>query len=352
MLETTRHIDLKVPTGWNQCTTEQLEMIALTMMQHTMMQNRYQPFDWTAVKTELFFVFAGLDIVGHTEGLARRPEGESQITESTERVVASDKKWQSTESTEGDDEFIVRFADRRPWWKKLFSFRSSLSTFPLKVWQVQSWIDQHLSWIDDDKAQPLLLFPYKQLIYKRRWPWQEKQWLAPEELLQNFSWEQYRHLQDYMDLYIKLQNQLVQMQSKAVEKSKIADLHAQINEARTNFLKVLFGITEANETSNLRSQISNLNDIQWQVILFWWSGLMRYLQQQFPRCFKPASKGSKKSQPSNPLELYISITATMQKYLSLDEDKVNRQTFYLTLEQLERMSKESEELERISKRNK
>ena len=216
---------------------------------------------------------------------------------------------------------------------------------------MQSWIDQHLSWIDDDKAQPLLLFPYKQLIYKRRWPWQKKQWLAPEELLQNFSWEQYRHLQDYMDLYIKLQNHLVQMQSKTMENPKIADLYAQIIEARTNFLKVLFGLGEMSNCRDVGIS-KKVGPIQWQVILFWWSGLMRYLQKQFPRCFKPAGKGSKKSQPSNPLELYISITATMQKYLSLDEDKVNRQTFYLTLEQLERISKESEELERITKRNK
>ena len=307
MLNAPIHIDLHLPRGWNQCTTDELETIAATMMRHTLLADRYHPFDWLSVKTELFFALTNTAVIGSP-----------------------------------DDE--------------LFTCRHGKTTFTLKTWQVHSWIDQHLAWLDDDKAQQLLIFPYKKLIFTRRWPWQKKHYLAPAELLQDFSWQEYRHLQDYMELYVKTQNQMVKMQRGITDLDRLAQLEQQADDARQNFLRVLFRIDAAanSQISTLNSQLNKITPVRWQVILFWWSGFMHYLQQKFPRCFKPASKktSNRKSQTSNPLDFYVSITATMQKYLQLDEDKVNAQTFYLTLEQLERIANENEEMEKISKKHK
>jgi hypothetical protein len=89
--------------------------------------------------------------------------------------------------------------------------------------------------------------------------------------------------------------------------------------------------------------------VQWQVILFWWSGFMRYLQKQFPHCFKSSKKTGKR--PPNPLELYTSIVATMQTQAHLSEEDINNQTFHIILEQLERLAKQNEEMEKISKKH-
>ena len=66
---------------------------------------------------------------------------------------------------------------------------------------------------------------------------------------------------------------------------------------------------------------------------------------------KDKCKKKPKKQP-NPLELYTSIIATMQKYIGIDEEKVNDQTFHVILEQLERIAKENEEIEKMNKKHK
>ena len=74
--------------------------------------------------------------------------------------------------------------------------------------------------------------------------------------------------------------------------------------------------------------------------------MMFYLQTEYPRCFKrQAVKGQPKQ--NNPLELYTRTTATMQKYLGLDETEVNNQFFQLVLQHMDNMAKENDELERI-----
>jgi hypothetical protein len=54
--------------------------------------------------------------------------------------------------------------------------------------------------------------------------------------------------------------------------------------------------------------------------------------------------------PTNPFQLYTRTIATMEKYLGLDEDKVNSQTYTLVLQHLEDMAKESEEIEKMKRK--
>ena len=48
--QSTRQIDLHLPTGWNRCTTEELEAIAAAIIQEQQRVDRYHPFDWSRVK--------------------------------------------------------------------------------------------------------------------------------------------------------------------------------------------------------------------------------------------------------------------------------------------------------------
>lgn len=282
------------------------------------MTDRYHPYDWTAVKTELFFLLTGVDVVG---------------------VEATDQETVSTCRYNGME-------------------------FQLESWQIQSWINSQLAWLDDEK-QTLLLFPYKHLLYIYRWQWHwpflTKEYFCPSELLQDYTWMEYRHLQDYMEMYIRINNQIVQARDKAMDKKQLLSLNKQLTDAKNEFLTVLFGGERPDAGGSPRmtmkeieiaGKVTEINDVQWQVILLWWSGFMKYLQQQYPRCFKSSGDGKKKKRQPNPLELYVSITATMQKYVGLDEEKVNHQTFHIILEQLERIGKENEEMERINKKHK
>lgn len=278
------------------------------------MQDRYHPFDWVTVKTELFFLLTGLEIVDEV-----------------------------SDPVDGDpDERNRAYMVRR---------NRKEEPFPIYIWQVQSFVDQHLAWIDDEK-QSLIIFPYKQLLWKwhfqLRPPFIKKHWLAPGELLQDFSWREYRHLQDYMEQYVRLQNQMTKMQQGAIDKDRLAALARQMLDARNNFLAVLFK-TENYPLSTIHSSLNKVGSVQWQVLLFWWSGFMRYLQKQYPHCFKSSKKPGKR--PPNPLELYTSIVATMQTQAHLSEEDINNQTFHIILEQLERLAKQNEEMEKISKKH-
>ena len=120
-----RHIDLTVPTGWDQCTTAQLEQIAQILLIRTMTADRYHPYDPLQFKAECFFALAGIHPLPQTE-----PDDSSGP---------------------GDQTYLMRFIDRRPWWKRLFSrsrHGDGKGPFPMQVWQVHSFIDQHLKWLD------------------------------------------------------------------------------------------------------------------------------------------------------------------------------------------------------------
>lgn len=312
MLEKPKRVDLKLPRSWNQCTTEQLETIAACIIKHTATADRFHPFDWQQVKTEIFFLLTNTEII-------------------------------SSEERDGDTLFLCQKAAGKK------TRHNSNPVFGLYSWQVLSFIEQNLKWIDDEK-QSLLVFPYRRLLYKWEWrfryPFFRKRYFAPSELMQDFTWQQYRHMQDYMSLFVKQQNALMKVMQSVHDVQQVADIQRQMLATRNAFLSILF------HCERHPRLLRKIGEIQWQVVLIWWGGMMHYLQQRYPRCFKSGDGGKKKKRPPNPLELYVSITATMQKYIGLDEEKVNGQTFHVILEQLERIAKENEEMEKINKKHK
>lgn len=294
MIEPQRKIDLHCPRGWNQCTTWELEQIAAALLLETAKADRYHPFDMLEVKLKAFLAINRLEVMEPTE------EG-----------------------------FLVRIvAERKHWWQR----KKQNEPFQITTGHLHAIIDEHLSWLDDDKAEPLMKPPYKGI--------------AP--LMDGVSWERYRLMQDWMTAYTEASNRLIKLSQQSRNVAAIADQASKVKQAKTEFLKQLFVPPYPRTPAP-----SKTTDIEWQVILFWWSGLMKYLQRQYPRCFKEPSKPKKGAKPkrSNPLELYTRTTATMEKYLGLNEQEVNQQSAHVVLQHLEDMAREAEEMKKIQQKH-
>ena len=170
-----------------------------------------------------------------------------------------------------------------------------------------------------------------------------------------------------MQTYTRLSNNLEKM--KQMNKFTEEQLQAQaqsVASARNMFLATIFntttqyvdpttGITkydfhyESKQFTDNVNYFVNYPEANWQVILFWWTGIMHTLAHRYPHVFKVQKVNNTK--PQTPMEIYTATTATMQKYAGLTEDQVNTQSYSLVLEHLERLSKENEEMEKM-RRNK
>ena len=293
--QTTTKIDLHLPRGWQNCTTKELEIIAAELIRANLTATRLHPFDWAEVKARLFFALTGVEVIGSVCRLGKQE-------------------------------------------------------FPLEAWQVHSFIEQHLSWIDatDKRGNPLpmprLRFPYPKR-FRRWWPlsclW-KKEYLRPGELLDGMTWQTYRWINDWMEVYQQQANALVEARTKALAKQEAA--------TRTKVVALIFGCSER--------RARRVTEIEWQVLMFWWSSMMQYLREQYPKCFreppKPSQPGRQPRKPRKsaqqplPIELYTRSMATLQKYLGgLTEEQINAQTAHAILRHLNDMAVEAEEMEKL-----
>lgn len=330
-----RHLDLKVPKGWAFCTTRELEMIAEEMIRSQMMASlsRFHPFDWTEIKTRLFFRFAEVEIV-------------------SQYFYDGDE----TDARYG----LTTFVCRHPSLGK--------ETFELQTWQVHSFMEQ-LAWLDatDGKGRalpmPKILWPYPERLW--RWQWKrwkpEKDYYRPGELLDGLSWQQYRLANDWMEVYTNASNALIAEREKhaKADVERIRSLAEQQENARLEVLAQLFYVSDPAEPSKVKSAprrlLRKITEVEWQVIMFWWSSMMQYLKEQYPKCFKSSDKKPRSRSKSTPLpiELYTRSMATLQKYLGgLTEDDINRQTAHAILRHLNDMAVEAEEMEKIRRKHK
>lgn len=357
MFEEKRHIDLRLPRSWNDCSTEDLRTVARVLMSCASKATRYKPFSLKEVKIALFFAFTGLEIV---EPINPRVDVERQY-------------------------YVVRFRDKsfcwlhRAWrWCRKRLTGEDPSVFNLYLWQISSWIEPEkdlnsgrilraglLDWLDCERNNHLFVFPFQEIKRRRSWWRRKRVFRGPETLMQDFTWQRYRFVQDYMEHYVTQQNLLLQMQEKGdqVSDRELMKQEKATDLARACFLAVLYKAKirvvedktqrirvdfeyQSNQVTDYAPYFRNFPEEDWQVIRFWWEGMMFYLQTEYPRCFKrQAVKGQPKQ--NNPLELYTRTTATMQKYLGLDETEVNNQFFQLVLQHMDNMAKENDELERI-----
>ena len=357
---TQRKINLQLPRSWNECSTEQLELISRIMLEQIERADRYHPFDMRNVKIACFFVLSGMEIV---EGIDQSKPIEEQHY--TCRL--------STPS------------HRNPFFRLR---KQKGETFPVYLCDINYWLSTKpqtddrnsaeylaagaglLDWLDQERGAHLTRFPYPtlRLRNKRGLFHRKTDYAGPAQDMDGFSWQQYRFAADLMGQYISLSNNLVKMKQMKgrFTAEQIAQQADSMDQARSMFLATIFNrrIDFIDPNTNLKVHdfhydtrlydtqapvFRHFPDHKWQPILFWWTGMTHTLSRRYPHVFK-VQKLSRKEQPSTPLEIYTATIATMQKYASLTEDQVNNQSYSLVLEHLERLSKENEEMEKIRKK--
>lgn len=330
------HLDLKVPRGWQQCSTRELEMIAEEMIRSQMNASlsRFHPFDWTEIKTRLFFRLSGVEVI-------------DAQTSGPDIDAASQSNAQSGPVSS-------------------FRCRKDNLEFDLQAWQVHSFIDQ-LKWLDATDANggprpmPKLMWPYPE----RLWRWQWRRWMPakdyyrPGELLDGMTWQQYRWISDWMEVYTNTANALIAEREKhaKADHERIRELTVQQAGARMEVLAQLFCVGDNAAPSKAkpapRRLLRKITDVEWQVVLIWWSSMMQYLKEQYPKCFKSGGRPSRQKQQALPIELYTRSTATLQKYLGgLTEAEINAQTAHAILRHLNDMAIEAEEMEKLRRKHK
>lgn len=328
-----KKIDISLPTTWDNCTTGQLETIAQVLLSHVSNATLYTPFDLQKCKIELFFRLSGI-----------------QVLEKENPAVPV------------ESQYIV------------CSYKGEV--FHLYLWQIEYWFGSGEAMLPDKRKirkqhqlgflegpckefDGLTRFPYP-VIKRGFW---RKEFHGPDALMQNFSWQQYRFAQDWFDYHTRISNQFLQMQKN---RSKFSDddlvkMMKNVDMARSSFLATIFngkvkGINEqsqeiykdweyrSNQHSDNAKYFKKFDPIKFQVIIFWWNGMMYYLKQKYQNMFK---KGSPDVDTSNPLEVYVRTSATLEKYLGLTEKEINNQLFHVVLQHIDDMIKENKEMEKI-----
>ena len=354
---TQRKINLTLPRSWNECSTEQLELISRIMLEQIEQADRYHPFDMRNVKIACFFVLSGMEIV---EGIDQSKPIEAQ-------------------------HYVCRLSTpshRNPFFRLR---KQKEETFPVYLCDINYWLspkpktDDHnsaeylaagaglLDWLDQERGAHLTRFPYPTLRLRNKGGLLrcKTDYAGPAQDMDGFSWQQYRFAADLMGQYISLSNNLVKMKQMKgrFTAEQIAQQADSMDQARSMFLATIFNrrIDFIDPNTNLKVHdfhydtrqyetqapvFRRFPDHKWQPILFWWTGMTHTLSRRYPHVFK-VQKLNRKEQPSTPLEIYTATIATMQKYASLTEDQVNNQSYSLVLEHLERLSKENEEMEKI-----
>ena len=366
-----RNVSLTMPRSWNECTTEQLELISRIMLEQIERVDRYHPFDMRNVKIACFFVLSEIEIV-------EAPDESLPIDEQCYMCRFSSCKGKA----------------KRSWLSKHQGQRHRNDPFPLYLWQLNYWLSPKaktkakdsveylssgaglLDWLDNNRGSYLTRFPYPTMRLRAkdgssrinvRLLRSKVEFEGVAQDMDGFSWRQYRFATDLMGQYTSLSNNLLRMQRNGTfTEEQIAQQANNVDLARAMFLATIFNrrIDYIDSNTNLKVHdfhydtrqyetqapvFRHFPDHKWQPILFWWTGMTHTLSRRYPHVFK-VQKLNRKEQPSTPLEIYTATIATMQKYASLTEDQVNNQSYSLVLEHLERLSKENEEMEKIRKK--
>lgn len=330
---TPKRININLPVTWNSCSVKELETIAAVMLSQVASASVYSPFDLLKCKTDLFFALSGIEIV-----------------EKLNPSVPVEEQYY------------------------LCSYKGEL--FNIYLWQIEYWIGEGSCVLPDKRMvkkqhflgflegpnkeyDGLTVFPYP-VIKRGFW---RKEFHGPDALMQTFSWQQYRFAQDWLDYHTRVSNQLLEMQKHKMRYSDedIVKVAKNVDMARASFLATIFnakvkGVNEqsqeiykdweyrSNQHSDNAKYFRHFDPIKFQVIIFWWNGMMHYLQQKYPNMFKP---GSPNDNSQNPLEVYVRTSATLEKYLGFTEKEINNQLFHVVLQHIDDMIKENKEMEKI-----
>lgn len=312
-MEKIERIDLHLPKGWNAMTVEEMEVVAKTIMDCVKTDGAEY---MKRAKIELFLRLSGLEVA--ESACPEKPVEEQYI--------------------------VVKKNER-------------MGTFILYLWQMHYWIEELMGWLDE--RPKVLRFPY-QVHRVWRYGVLPMRYEGPGALMQDFSWTQYRIAGEYLNYYVSESNRLNELiargnaseldlrkQTRATARAKalfLATLYrrkVKVVDEETRLVERKYAYLSSQSIRNMQDFIS-FSDVKFQVVLFWWTGMMGYLQKKFPRVFKESDP--KRSGSVNPLEIYTRTTATMEKYLGIHEKELGRETYTNVLQHLNDMMEENEKL--------
>lgn len=329
----TLKIDLHLPRHWDELNARQMEIVAECIMREVSAGGVNGAYNPQKVKMDIFLRLTGLEIK-ETVVDSLPPE---------EKYFVAVKK-NETQSR------LKRICMN-------LSGKNHTRPFKIYLWQVNQWIEEGLKWLDNTSNRTV--FPYP--VFKSK----GKVFRGPSVLMQNFNWRQYRISSDFYDYYLDVSNSLVRYASrKDIDPKRLSNIQNTVRNARNLLLASLFceevevknaaGLPEKDhpyipgQEEKNKGYFDKFTDIQMQVILFWWSGIMAYLQRKFPKVFKKGNP--KKQQKVNPFEVYTRITANLEKYLNgVNEEQLNNETYTAVLTHLNDMMEEYERMERRKK---
>lgn len=365
-------INLNLPTGYNRCSTAQLQAIAEIMADRGLHTSRLHPYDQFEVKVAVFFRLTGIEVV---RSINSNVPVEDQYYTCRLRPYTLDEEHKCL--------FRVLRCYRR---FKAWFIRQILGyddTFPLYLWQINYWLTPHqnilsgktipglLDWLDADSKDSLLRFPFPSVIrHGSRWYSSKVEFHGPNAFMDGFTWRRYRFAQDFMQVYVDNHNRLLTIQQQGNKASADDVLKAiqQYDLAKAMFLATLFSRRihymdeetgqqqydfhyQSNQHSANVLYFRNFPEPDFQLILLWWQGTMHFLQRTYPKVFRKQNiKGSKK--PVNPLELYTRTTATMEKHLHINAANVDSEPYTTILQHLEDITHYNEEVEKMNKQMK
>lgn len=300
-------VNLTIPTSWRNCTPAQLEAICLAKQQVQNLPPDQQTLAW---KTNCFLALTNLEV--------------------EEADLIDD---------EGNKYFLVlQTSALSPKPSALSPQTSALSpqpSFPLYLWQIHSFIKDHLQWLDAIPDIPR--FPYPE------WESGGVTFRGPSIQLSNWTWQQYRLFKDYLELFFKVSN-------KEMLLATLYDRQINYIDEITQLPKYDYHYHPDQSTSN-KDFFKDFPPIRVSVILLWWASTAHKLQKDYPKCFASSDKPDKKKKPpkqQDPIADYARTTATLEKYMGVNEQQLQQESFRVVLQHLNDMIKHNEEIERMN----
>ena len=326
-------INLTLPTSWGTCTIEQLEQICMAQQVAMQLPADQQGMAW---KVECFLRLAGLEVM---EEQQKDEQGESFVV--VRRTTPKGKE-NATAGKNGGE--------------------TGQGEFRLYLWQIQYWVSENLAFLDTPPN--VVRFPYPEWVHKG------VKFKGPSLYCADWTWGQYRQVQDYWTYYFKMAEKL---RDNGITSSRYnANDNAQYQEATAMLLATLYTreVEFVDDTTHMvrkdyrfvpnqstanKSFFLTVPDIRMAVVMMWWSTMVRRLVSKYPKCFPSPNKKEKKVKKpkmQDPLEEYARTTATLEKYMGVNEQELQQETFTVVLQHLNDIIVHNEEMERLNRKSK
>ena len=182
---------------------------------------------------------------------------------------------------------------------------------------------------------------------------------GPDVYMQDFSWKQYKQASDFLTVYQQLYQRLQSNLSKPEKKTLTKQAALLRNlflatvftprlwhiDAHTRTLKYGYKFMSEQSTRNAR-YFASVTDDQFQAILFFWQGVAAYLQKSYPKLYN----GGKPSKAhTDLLKSEAEITETLKSRMHLSTPQVEAEPYNHVLENLSRLMEEAEAMKKATK---